>query len=70
MIPDCSDFLMKIGTARSFGGLRMTMMGWRLGDDASLFLLSSYVCISLFNRQNSQILRRPQDDNDGVEAWG
>jgi hypothetical protein len=40
----------------------MTMMGWRPGDDAPPFLLSSYVCTSLFNRQNSQILRRPQDD--------
>ena len=28
-----------------------------------IFLLSSYVCNPLFKRQNSQILRRPQDDN-------
>jgi hypothetical protein len=31
-------YLFSIGrTARSFGGLRMTMMGWRPGDDAPLF---------------------------------
>jgi hypothetical protein len=47
----------------------MTMMGWVPGDDATL-LLSSYVCNGFIKRQNSQILRRPQDDNDGGEAWG
>ena len=30
----------------------------------SPFLLSSYVCKRLIKRQNSQILRRPQDDID------
>ncbi len=40
-------------TARSFGGLRMTE---KRGG------LSSYVCKPLFKGQNSQILRRPQDD--------
>ena len=38
---------------RSFAALRMT-------DNYKI--LSFYVCTPLFNRQNSQILRRPQDD--------
>jgi hypothetical protein len=35
-------------------------------DDNSPLFMSSYVSKLPFKRQNSQILRRPQDDNDGV----
>ncbi len=38
----------------------------KIWDYSSPLFLSSYVCKLPFKRQNSQILRRPQDDNDGV----
>jgi hypothetical protein len=34
-------------------------------DESPTKKLSSYFCKYLHKRQNSQILRRPQDDNDG-----
>ena len=53
----------KQATARSFGGLRMTVKRGRRHPQASTPSLSSYVCKPRFKRQNSQILRRPQDDS-------
>jgi hypothetical protein len=59
-------------TARSFGGLRMTV---KVGGchsriiafgvsfrDSTPVGMSSYVCRRLIKWRNSQILRRPQDD--------